>query len=102
MALAIFALVLALTALLVLGQAASRLLLARTADNPVLWALGLTRTQLFAASLLEVLVYSVTRALLACTVAVVASAVVASPLMPIGSARLAELSPGVSVDAAVW
>jgi hypothetical protein len=95
-ALAIFALVLALTALLVLGQAASRLLLARSADNPVLSALGLTRTQLFASSLLEVLVCSVTGALLACTVAVAAS-----PLMPIGSARLAELRQGVSVDAVV-
>ena len=54
-ALAIFALVLAVTALLILGQAASRLVLASSADNPVVAALGLTRWQLLAASLLQVL-----------------------------------------------
>jgi len=95
-ALAIFAIVLALTSLLVLGQSASRLLLVGGADNRVLSALGLTRRQLFAASLLPVLVSAVAGAALACVVAIAAS-----PLMPIGSARLAELHPGVSVDATV-
>lgn len=95
-ALAIFALVLAITSLLVGGQAAVRLLLADTADNPVLAALGLTRWQLLAAGLLEVGITVVAGALLA-----VALAVAASPLMPIGPARLAELHPGVSVDATV-
>ena len=55
-ALAVFALVLAITALLVVGQAAGRQLLAGSADNPVLAALGLTRWQLLAAGLLEVTV----------------------------------------------
>ena len=95
-ALAIFALVLAITALLVLGQAAARLLLAHGADNPVLAALGLTRSQLLVAGLLEVGVTVAAGAVLAC-----ALAIATSPLMPIGPARLAELHPGVSVDAAV-
>ena len=95
-ALAIFALVLAVTALLMLGQAASRIVLAGSADNPVLAALGLTRWQLLAASLLQVLVAAAGGALLGCLVAIAAS-----PLMPIGPARLAELHPGMSVDATV-
>ena len=95
-ALAIFALVLAVTALLMLGQAASRIVVAGSADNPVLAALGLTRWQLLAISLLQVLVASASGALLGCLVAIAAS-----PLMPIGPARLAELQPGVSVDATV-
>jgi putative ABC transport system permease protein len=95
-ALAIFALVLALTAFLVLGQAASRLLLAASADNPVLSALGLTRRQLFAVGLLQVLVCAVAGALLACVIAIAAST-----SMPIGPAKLAELHPGLSFDATV-
>lgn len=96
LALAIFALVLAVTALLVVGQVAVRLLASDSADNPVLAALGLTRWQLLAAGLLEVAVTAVAGALLACAVAIAAS-----PLMPIGPARLAELHPGVAVDAVV-
>ena len=95
-ALAIFALVLAITVLLVVGQAAVRLLLADSADNPVLAALGLTRWQLLAAGLLEVAVAVLAGALLAAAVAVAVS-----PLMPIGPARLAELHPGVTFDLAV-
>jgi hypothetical protein len=96
LALAIFALVLAVTALLVLGQAASRLLLAATAANPVLAALGLTRRQLLCASLLQAAIPIAVGGALACGVAVAAS-----PLMPIGPARVAELHPGVSFDATV-
>ncbi len=95
-ALAIFALVLAVTALLLLGQAASRLVLVGSADNAVLAALGLTRWQLLAASQLQVAAAAACGALLACVVAVAAS-----PLMPIGPARLAELHPGMSADAMV-
>ncbi len=95
-AIAIFAIVLAVTALLVLGQAASRLLLAGAADNPILAALGLTRWQSLAADLLQAFAAFAAGALLACIVAIAAS-----PLMPIGPARLAELHPGVSVDAVV-
>jgi hypothetical protein len=53
-ALALFALVLAATALLVIGQLAARLLAAGSADNPALAALGATRAQLMASRLAEV------------------------------------------------
>lgn len=92
-ALAIFALVLACTALLIVGQAAARLLLAAGSDNPVLAALGMTRGQLMAAGLIEVAVASAAGAVAAGGVAVAAS-----PLMPIGTARLAEPDPGFSAD----
>ena len=96
-ALAIFALVLALTALLVLGQAASRLLQADSRDNPVVAALGLTRWQLLTVGLLQVTIAAAIGAGLA-----VAVALAASPMMPIGApARLAELHPGVSFDPTV-
>jgi FtsX-like permease family/MacB-like periplasmic core domain len=95
-ALALFALVLAVTALLVVGQAASRLMLVSSADNQVLAALGLTRWQLLGASLVEASIVIAAGAVLACGVAIAGS-----PLMPIGPARLAELHPGVSVDATV-
>jgi len=94
--LALFALVLAITALLVVGQAATRLIAAAQPANPVLAALGMTRAQLMAAGLLEVGVAAATGA-----VAAAGLAVAASPLMPIGTARLAEPDPGVSADAAV-
>jgi hypothetical protein len=95
-ALALFALVLAVTALLIVGQVASRLLLAAASDNPTLAALGLTRRQLTAAGLAEIGAAAAAGAVLACGVAVAAS-----PLMPIGPARLAEPDPGVSVDVPV-
>jgi hypothetical protein len=95
-ALALFALVLAVTALLVVGQAASRQLLAASRDNGALAALGMTRGQLTAAGLIEVAAAVAVGAALACGVAVAAS-----PLMPIGPARLAEPDPGVSVDVPV-
>ena len=92
-ALAIFAVVLACSALLIVGQAATRLLLQAGSDNPVLAALGMTRRQLTAAGLIEVGVAAAAGAILAGGVAIAAS-----PLMPIGSARLAEPAPGVSAD----
>jgi hypothetical protein len=94
--LALFALVLAIAALLVVGQAATRLIAAAQPANPVLAALGMTRGQLMAAGLLEVGVAAAAGALGAA-----ALAVAASPLMPIGTARLAEPDPAVSADAAV-
>jgi hypothetical protein len=95
-ALALFALILAVTALLVVGQVASRLLLAASSDNGALAALGMTRGELLAAGLVEVGVAATAGAALACGVAIAAS-----PLMPIGPARLAEPDPGLSVDVAV-
>ena len=94
--LALFALVFAITALLVVGQAATRLIAAAQPANPVLAALGMTRGQLMAAGLLEVGVAAAAGA-----VAAAGLAIAASPLMPIGTARLAEPDPGLSADAAV-
>jgi len=95
-ALALFALALALTALLIVGQVAVRTLAAAAQDNGTLAALGMTRTQLFTASMAEI-----TAATVAGAVGAVAIAIAASPLAPIGPARLAEPHPGVSVDAGV-
>jgi hypothetical protein len=91
--LALFALILAVTTLLIVGQAAVRQLAASSVDTPTLAVLGMTRTQLMAAGL--------TCLGLAVTVGVVGAAglaIAASPLMPIGTARLAEPDPGVSAD----
>jgi hypothetical protein len=93
-ALALFALVLGVTALLIVGPSATRLLATSPLDNRVLAALGLTRRQLMAAGLIEVGTAAAAGAMLAAGVAVAAS-----PLMPIGAARLAEPDPGVSADA---
>jgi FtsX-like permease family len=95
-ALALFALALALTALLIVGQVAARTLAAAGQDNGTLAALGMTRGQLFAASMAEAATAAVAGALGA-----VAIAIAASPLTPIGPARLAEPDPGVSVNAGV-
>jgi hypothetical protein len=91
--LALFALVVGLTTLLVVGQLASRQLFATAADYPTLGALGMTARQLTLAGVLEVGVASLAGALVAG-----ALAVAASPLMPIGAARLAEPHPGMSAD----
>src|SRR5208282_580380 len=95
-ALALFALVLAVTALLVVGQAASRQLLVAARDNGALAALGMTRGQLLAAGLIEVATAVAASAALACGVAIAAS-----PLMPIGPARTAEPDPGLNIDVPV-
>jgi FtsX-like permease family len=91
--LALFAAALALTALLIVGQVAVRLLIGAAGDNASLAALGMTRRQLLAAGLTEVGVAVTVGAVLA-----VGAAVAASPLTPIGPARLAEPDPGVSVN----
>jgi hypothetical protein len=95
-ALALFALILAVTVLLVAGQVAARLLLPASPDNRTLAALGMTRGQLLAASLVEVGLAAAAGAAAACGVAIAAS-----PLMPIGPARLAEPDPGLNVDVTV-
>jgi putative ABC transport system permease protein len=95
-ALALFALALALTGLLIVGQVAVRTLAAAAQDNGTLAALGMTRRQLFAASMAEMAAATVTGA-----IGAVAIATAASPLTPIGPARLAEPHPGVSVNAGV-
>ena len=95
-ALALFAAALALTGLLIVGQVAVRLLIGAAGDNASLAALGMTRRQLLAVGLAEVSVAVTAGAVLA-----VGGAVAASPLTPIGPARLAEPSPGIAVNGAV-
>jgi FtsX-like permease family len=96
LSLGLFALILAVTTLLIVGQAAVRQLAVSLADTPTLVALGMTRRQLMAAGL--------TCLGVAAAVGVFAAAglaVAVSPLMPIGTARLAEPDPGVNADWAV-
>jgi FtsX-like permease family len=91
--LGLFALVLAITTLLIVGQAAVRQLAAAAAEASTLAALGMTRAQLTAAGLT-----GMAAAAAAGAVAAAGVAVAASPLMPIGAARLAEPDPGISID----
>jgi hypothetical protein len=53
-ALALFALVLAVTAFLIVGQVATRIVAASSVDNPALAALGMTRAQITCSRLAEV------------------------------------------------
>jgi ABC-type antimicrobial peptide transport system permease subunit len=92
-ALAIFAALTALIALVVISQLLSRQLTLDSADFPVLRAIGLTRGALVVLSLARLAVVTVSGAVLAVVVAVAAS-----PVMPIGPARVAEPHPGVEVD----
>ena len=94
--LALFAAALALTALLIVGQVAVRLLIGAAGDNASLGALGMTRRQLLAAGLAEVAAAVTVGAVLA-----VGVAVAASPLTPIGPARLAEPDPGIAMNGLV-
>ena len=92
-ALALFGLVAMLTMFLLVSQLATRQLSATASDNPLLGALGMTRPQLAIAGISQVALVAIAGAILAG-----ALAMVASPLMPIGPARLADLHPGMSVD----
>ena len=95
-ALAVFAGLAGLIALAVIGQLLSRQLALDAADFPILRALGLQRPSLVTLSLTRLGIVTVTGAVLA-----VAVAIAASPLMPIGPARLAEPHPGVEVNLAI-
>jgi hypothetical protein len=95
-ALAIFAALVGLIALAIIGQLLSRQLVLDSAEFPVLRALGLPRSRLAALSLARVAVVTIAGAVFA-----VGFAVAASPLMPIGPARAAEPSPGAEVNLAI-
>ena len=92
-ALALFGLVAMLTMFLLVGQLATRQLSATASEYPLLGALGMTRVELAIAGISQVALVAVAGAVLAASIAIVAS-----PLMPIGPARLADLHPGMSVD----
>jgi hypothetical protein len=95
-ALTIFAGLAALIALVILAQMLSRQVSIEAAEYPVLRALGASRGTLATASLLWVGLVTLVGGLLGTGIAIAAS-----PLMPIGPARLAEPSPGVEVNLAV-
>jgi ABC-type antimicrobial peptide transport system permease subunit len=95
-ALALFAALAGLAALVVIAQLLSRQLITGASDYPVLSALGADRRQLFALAMARAALVSAVGGGLA-----VAIAAAASPLMPIGPARLAEPDPGVQVNAAI-
>jgi len=95
-ALAAFAGLAGLIALAVLGQLLSRQLAMDAVEYPVLRAIGATRLPLLTLSLARLAVVTVGGAVIA-----VAIAVAASPLMPIGPARLAEPDPGTEVNLAM-
>jgi ABC-type antimicrobial peptide transport system permease subunit len=95
-ALAAFAVLAGLIALAVVGQLLSRQLALDAAEFPVLRAIGATRASLVALSLARLAIVTLAGGVLA-----VAVATAASPLMPIGPARLAEPHPGAEVNLAV-
>lgn len=95
-ALALFALGLAVTALVATGQLATRLIREAAAGHRALAAAGMTRRQLQGPGLTQAGVAATAGAALA-----VAISVAASPLMPIGPARLAEPAPGLNLDGLV-
>jgi MacB-like periplasmic core domain/FtsX-like permease family len=95
-ALAIFAVLAGLVGLAVIGQLLARQMALDSAEFPVLRTLGMTRASLAALALARLAAVTFAGAALA-----VGVAVAASPLMPIGPARLAEPAPGTEVNLAV-
>ncbi len=95
-ALAVFAVLAGLIELAVVGQLLARQLILDSDEFPILRTLGMTRASLAALSLARLAAVTVAGAIIA-----VAVAIAASPLMPIGPARLAEPTLGVEVNLAV-
>jgi hypothetical protein len=95
-ALLLFGALAGLVTLLLAGQALARQVLLEETDLAILAGLGMSRAQIAAEVALRAVLSGVAGGVLA-----VAVAVAASPLMPVGLARQAEISPGISADAAV-
>jgi ABC-type antimicrobial peptide transport system permease subunit len=95
-ALAVFAGLAGLVALIVIAQLLSRQLVLDSMGFPILRALGMTRRGLVALALVRLAAVTAAGGLLAVVIAMAAS-----PVMPIGAARLAEPSPGVEVNFAI-
>lgn len=93
LALALFALLTAITVIVAVGQVVTRQVQAASSDNVTLSGLGMVRRRRAAVVLTQVVLTAVVGAVVACIVAVAAS-----PLMPIGPARVAEPSPGIALD----
>lgn len=95
-ALAAFAALAGLITLAVIAQLLGRQLILDSAEFPILRTLGMSRRALTGLSLVRLAVVTTTGAGLAAAIAIAAS-----PLMPIGSARLAEPDPGIEVNLAI-
>jgi putative ABC transport system permease protein len=95
-ALWLLAALLALAGALVVAQLLTRQARFEATDFPVLRGLGMSRRNLFLVGMLRVGVISVAAAVIA-----IGFAIAASPLLPVGLARIAEPHPGVSIDALV-
>jgi hypothetical protein len=94
LALWLFAALAAAVTLLIVAQVMARQVFLGSLEVPTLRALGMTRGQVFAVSLVRSAMVGILGACVA-----VAAAVALSPLTPIGSlARLAEPSPGLAFD----
>jgi hypothetical protein len=93
-ALGVFAAVVGLTGLLLVGQALARQSFLAAADSPTLAALGCSHRQLFLLGMLRAALVAAVAAVLA-----VVAGFALSPLMPLGPARTAEPNPGLSFDA---
>jgi ABC-type lipoprotein release transport system permease subunit len=92
-ALAVFAALVAFAFVMIVVQVLARQIFLDARDYRTLATLGMTRRQRFATAMTRVLVVSVAGAIVA-----VIGAVLASPLMPIGPARLAEPNRGFAVN----
>ncbi|HTK16003.1 MAG TPA: FtsX-like permease family protein, partial [Acidimicrobiia bacterium] len=97
LALLLFGVLAGLVTLTLIAQALARQVYLDSDDSPVLRAMGMTRPQLTTVAALRAAFIAVVGVLLA-----VGVAILASPRMPIGLARQAEIHPGISVDAAVF
>jgi ABC-type lipoprotein release transport system permease subunit len=95
-ALLLFGALAAVVTLVLAGQALARQVLLEETDLAVLASLGMSRAQIVTLVALRAALTGLAGGVLA-----VAVAVAASPLMPVGLARQAELSPGISADALV-
>lgn len=96
LALELFAGLVALAALLAIGQIMAREVFMTSGDQAALRAMGFDRSQLISVAVTRLLLPVVAGTALA-----VVGSVLASPLMPIGAARLAEPDPGIAFDATV-
>ncbi|TMK66375.1 MAG: FtsX-like permease family protein [Actinobacteria bacterium] len=92
-ALIVFGVVIALSGLLVVGQALARQSFLDAVDHPVLRSIGATRRELFAGSMLRAALVGVLAGVTALIIGIAAS-----PLMPIGPAGTAEPHPGIAFD----
>src|SRR5580700_7836045 len=95
-ALEVLAVLACLIGLAVIGQLLARQLVLDSTEFPVLRALGMTRASLATLALARLAAVTLAGAVIA-----VGVAIAASPLMPIGPARLAEPTPGVEVNLAI-